>query len=120
MAQMTLCPTCHQPVPLLVLGLTLDPVLGLVTRAGYDTTIHLQPTKVKILAALLKRNGKFTCRETLWDILYGDRPDADQPTSDKSLDVQILRLRRQLAPLDLVIANAWTHGWRLESRPRSA
>lgn len=77
---------------------------------------HLSKTEGKILRLLMARNT--VNRDTVFDSLYGDRSDADQPDF-KTLDVCVCKLRKKLAPYGVVIATVWGEGYRLTDKGKT-
>lgn len=115
-----ICHACGQMLPEPMIGIFYDPLTRVVSRAGYTGSVRLTPTRGQIFQLLLKHNGHFVHRDVIWNVLYGDRPWNDQPTSRKILDVPLHYMRRALNPLGLFIATSWGTGWRLEPLPRPA
>lgn len=80
-----------------------------VLRLG-DGWVALPPVEHRLTAALLERYRAVVSREALTRAGW---PDG---TPDRNvLDVHIVRLRRRLAPLDLVIATVRSRGYLLET-----
>lgn len=50
------------------------------------------------------------CRDALYTLLFGARPECDQPEL-KVMDVQICKLRRKMKPHGITIKTQWGQGW---------
>lgn len=88
----------------------LEGVLGVDrTYSGrLKESFGVEPGLAPILGMLLKRN--FVSHESLYIVLYCDRPEADWP-EPKVLDVQICKLRKRLKMFGLEIKTRWGEGW---------
>jgi hypothetical protein len=65
---------------------------------------------------LLKRD--ILTREVAWGVLYGHRPDADQPLYSV-ISTTIHHLRKRLALHDIEITNEHGIGWYLKDKDRA-
>lgn len=73
----------------------LDTSKKQVTVAG--KTISLPPKMFAVLEFLMSRPNKTIARDTLFNYLYGGRPESDTPADTKVLQVYLSRLKRDLA-----------------------
>ena len=73
----------------MILG--VDEPLAVQLRLAFNLTGSHQP---RILGMLLNRT--MVTHDGLWSMLYGNRPDADLPTSDKTIHVHVHKLRKHL------------------------
>jgi two-component system OmpR family response regulator len=81
---------------------TVDRILQEV-RDRTGALVPISPKQFRLLAGLLERPGEVISREVLFDLVQGE----DSDCFDRALDVQVSRLRRQLAAvsgLDLISA----------------
>lgn len=76
----------------------------------------IEPMVADILAMLMKR--EFVTRAGLYTVLYGTRPDVDMP-DERTMDIQIMRLRRHLAPHGIIIETAEGSGWYMTKPDRA-
>ncbi len=76
---------------------------------------RLSPTEAAIFQALIRRER--LRRESLWDLLYGDRQDGGP--EPKILDVLIFNLRRKVSKLGVTILTIHGFGWRLDAGDRA-
>jgi DNA-binding response OmpR family regulator len=81
---------------------------------GRKGCCHLPTKRAQLLEALARRAGLIVSREAIYMHMWGDRPDGG-PT-DKNIDVQLTRLRREIVEVDAPIAihTEWGFGYRLE------
>jgi hypothetical protein len=88
----------------------LEELLGLVSRDGVDRFVlfRLSRTERKILNVIFSWN--LVRREKLYALLYGSRPESDQPEI-KVLDTYVCRLRIFLRQFDIVINTQRADGW---------
>jgi DNA-binding response OmpR family regulator len=70
----------------------LERILGL--KVEVHSSLRLAPDERKIFGVLLAR--QIMTKEALFIVLYGARPDCDQPTDIKIVDVQVCKLRAAL------------------------
>src|SRR5260221_2612574 len=88
----------------------LEEVLGIdrSLTSRLRQAFGLEPGKAPILGMLLARD--FVTRESLYIVLYADRPECDWP-EEKVMDVQICKLRRILRRHGIAIETRWGEGW---------
>ena len=86
--------------------------------APWNFPVHLRPLCWQILTLLLRTDGVVS-RERIFNSLYADRPECDQPEI-KIVDVHVHLLRRALSSLCVEVKTAWGRGYylSLESRRR--
>ena len=77
----------------------------------YRRAFGLTRDQARILGLLFKRNATVT-RGSIYTVLYGSRPDCDQP-EDKIIDVQICKMRKQLRAVGVEIKVDWGFGYRM-------
>lgn len=91
----------------------LEEMLGI----GRDTTLQLRlklgltKCQAKMLGILVKR--EVVSWEAMHFVLYGDRPEADQPWSEANLRKHIVLLRRRLEPTGIKVDAVHGQGWML-------
>jgi hypothetical protein len=64
--------------------------------------------QAKMLGLLISRN--IVTHTAMFTVLYGARPDCDQPAT-KIMDVQLCKLRRRLSQHGIAIKTEWGEGW---------
>ncbi|MEU9419265.1 winged helix-turn-helix domain-containing protein [Streptomyces sp. NPDC048272] len=79
-----------------------------VLRVG-STSVVLAPSEVPIVAELVRNYGSLVARESLAHLLACART-----TTRNALDLQMMRIRRRIAPLGLGISTAWGRGYLLQ------
>jgi two-component system phosphate regulon response regulator PhoB len=102
--------------PLACGALLLDPLAQRVTVGGRE--VSLGAIEFRLLRYLMARPDRVLSRTQLLDGVWGDRVDIEERT----VDVQIRRLRTALAPLgaDALIETVRGSGYRIASRPAHA
>jgi hypothetical protein len=88
----------------------LEQLLGIVAEDVVDRFIALgiSPGEKRILNVLF--TWKLVRREKLYTLLYGNRPECDQPDV-RTIDVQICRLRKYLSAFNIAIGTQRDAGW---------
>lgn len=79
--------------------------------ASYRNALRLTVDQAKILGLLAKRNVTVT-RDAIYTVLYGARPDCDQPDM-KIIDVHVCKLRKPLRRVGVEIQSDWGMGYYL-------
>jgi two-component system cell cycle response regulator CtrA len=85
------------------------------------TATGLPMSACRILGAIRKRRG-ISSRDMIYGLVYGDRPECDQPEM-KILDVhvvRVVRIRRALKPHGITIETVWGVGWSMTDEHRAA
>jgi hypothetical protein len=77
--------------------------------------IKVSRTERILMELLLKRN--MLTREVAWGVLYGHRPDADQPQY-RVIATLVHHLRHRLAPHGVEITTEYATGWYLKDKDR--
>jgi DNA-binding response OmpR family regulator len=77
--------------------------------------IKVSRTERILMELLLKRN--MLTREVAWGVLYGHRPDADQPEY-RVISTIIHHLRNRLSPHGVEITTEYGTGWYLKDKDR--
>jgi DNA-binding response OmpR family regulator len=95
-----------------VLG-TGDDDLELIRRA----VPALTTSERKLLGAIHKRRGRVATKDILFEALYGDRPECDQPHA-KTVEVLMSKLRGKVAPLGIVIRTEYGSGYFMDAFDR--
>ena len=72
--------------------------------------------QAKMLGLLISRN--VVTHEAMYTVVYGARPDCDQP-EPKILDIQICKLRRRLQLNAIAIKTEWGEGWSMSLQDRA-
>ena len=93
-----------------------DRVEELEMLLGKDTSLasklcaayQIEPEMADVLALIFNRN--FVSHQSMFTVLFGARPDCDQP-DPRVMDVQICKLRRKLRPYGITIKTQWGQGW---------
>ncbi len=80
----------------------------IVWRGGVG--VYLSPTLFRTLMILLAAGPRLVTHDELFDCLYDGREDGGP--YDKIISVMICRLRKQMAPLGIIIENVWGQGFR--------
>lgn len=102
------CPCCGAPVdPLEIL---VDEPSGVVVRN--NQAIRLKPQHLQVFLILLRHHPRHVQRDTLFDALYGARPDGG-PDDDSVLATYASHLRRALAVIGLGVEGVYGRGYRL-------
>jgi hypothetical protein len=97
----------------------LEEMLGI----GRDTTLQIRlrlgltKCQAKMLGILVKR--EMVSWEAMHFVLYGDRPDADQPWSEANLRKHIVLLRRRLEPTGIKVEAVYGQGWMLANEHKA-
>lgn len=89
----------------------LEELLGYSVRDVGLAGLPLPPLARSMLGVLYKSH--IASREHLFTALYGMRPEADQPEIT-IIDVQLCKLRKQLAKQGIAITLSRTAGWYLK------
>lgn len=92
----------------------LERVLGMT--AAVPLRRLLQPPNRMWLNDLEPLCGMLLSRECVnraaaFIVLYGARPDSQQPEDDKIIDILICRLRKVLEPYDVKVQTLWGRGY---------
>lgn len=74
----------------------------------------IYPTGWEIAKKLVRWRGVAT-RERLFNALYADKPESDQPDDIRIIDMHIFRLRRALKPLGIEIKTQQRDGYYLDN-----
>jgi hypothetical protein len=77
--------------------------------------VKVSRTERILMELLLKRNT--LTREVAWGVLYGHRPDADQPQY-RVISTIIHHLRNRLSPHGVEITTEYGTGWYLKDKDR--
>jgi DNA-binding winged helix-turn-helix (wHTH) protein len=112
---MSTCPCCRQPLPpgprVLV-----HAEQRLIIRAG--RLRRLSPRPFDLFGALYRAHPNLIGAERLWSALWGDLLECDWPENpDQAVRTLMFRLRPQLAPLGMSVANEPGLGYRLLIEP---
>jgi two-component system phosphate regulon response regulator PhoB len=92
-------------------GITIHPGRRAVTADG--APVDLTYTEFQVLCLLARRPGWVFTRSQIVDLVRGD----DYPVTDRSVDVQIVGLRRKLGPLGKLVETVRGVGYRFRERP---
>jgi two-component system phosphate regulon response regulator PhoB len=92
-------------------GITIHPGRRAVTADGEP--VDLTFTEFQVLCLLARRPGWVFTRSQIVDLVRGD----DYPVTDRSVDVQIVGLRRKLGPLGKLVETVRGVGYRFRERP---
>lgn len=93
-------------------GITIDTVRHVVTMDGEE--VNLSATEFAILTHLAKNPGWVFTRNQIIDAVRG----GNYPVTDRSVDVQILGLRKKLGKRGEVIETVRGFGYRLRSKDK--
>lgn len=74
-------------------------------------SVALSPREATLVGILLRLFGSLVARETLAEKMT----EGDQPCSRNSIDLNMMRIRRRIAPLGLAVRTAWGRGYILEN-----
>ncbi|MEA2574402.1 MAG: two-component system, OmpR family, response regulator VicR [Chloroflexia bacterium] len=96
------------PGPVRVGKLTIDPVQRRVEADG--VAVELTVKEYELLLLLARHAGRTFSRTYLIDRVWGDSYEG----GDRSVDAQVVRLRRKLGAAGGQIATVWGVGYRLE------
>jgi hypothetical protein len=96
----------------------LEELLGADPEDGERFAVFRIPagTGPRLLGLLLRR--KVVSREAAQVVLYGGRPENQQP-SIESLDIHIFRIRKQLRLHKIEVVTVWGIGWLLEPEAKA-
>ena len=99
----------------------LEQVLGVGSDdvARYRNALGITIEQAKILGLLMRRAGTVT-RASIFTVLFGARPDCDQPTDDKVIDVHVCKLRKPLRRLGVEIRPDWGFGYFITRNEKAA
>jgi two-component system cell cycle response regulator CtrA len=92
----------------------LEEILGLNIKLPGE--LALTKTLTQMAGLLIKK--EVVSSDMFYDAIYGGRPECDQPLL-KIIDVQLCKLRKQLALVDVTIRNRWGRGWYLDAADRA-
>ena len=95
--------------------IALQETLG--CRIETPLILGLSGQEAKMFGILLKR--ELVTKEQAMDVLYGDRPDADE-AEIKIVDVFVCKIRKKLKPYDIAIETVWGQMAREYRRQKSA
>lgn len=101
-------PPAEAAAPLLLGRLTLDPVARRVSVDG--EAVELTVKEYELLLMLTRHPGRSFSRGYLLDHIWG----ADYEGGDRTVDTQIVRLRRKLGEVGERISTVWGVGYRFE------
>ncbi len=101
-------PPAASAAPILLGRLTLDPVARRVTVDG--EAVELTVKEYELLLMLTRHPGRSFSRGYLLDHIWG----ADYEGGDRTVDTQIVRLRRKLGEVGERISTVWGVGYRFE------
>lgn len=87
-------------------GIVLDPAMHQVTAGS--TRVDLSATEFQLLALLMRHPGRVYERSAIIDSVKG----GDYPASDRSVDVQIVSLRRKLGEYGSLVETVRGVGYR--------
>jgi two-component system phosphate regulon response regulator PhoB len=92
-------------------GISIHPGRREVTVAGQP--VDLTYTEFQVLSLLARRPGWVFTRSQIVDLVRGD----DYPVTDRSVDVQIVGLRRKLGEYGKLVETVRGVGYRMRERP---
>lgn len=99
------CPTCGQ---LTQPGAErFDAETGTLTNG--TQSIYLTPTEGRIAEKLLANRGRLVTRASLYDAMYWDRGEADEPGS-KNIDVNLAKVRHKFEAIGLSVQSFYLRG----------
>lgn len=98
----------------------LEGVLGVRREdiAVYRAALGITREEAKILGLVAKRNVTVT-RGSIYTVLYGTRPDCDQPEV-KIIDVLVCRMRKPLRAIGSDIRSEWGTGYYMTQADKAA
>jgi DNA-binding response OmpR family regulator len=99
----------------------LESVLGVGHEdvTAYKRALKLTTEQAKVLGLIAKR-GTVT-RESIFTVLYGARPDCDQPADVRIVDVIVCHVRKRLHDaVGVELETVWGVGFRMSSAGKSA
>jgi len=94
-----------------MLGISPDTTLKIRLKLG------LTKCQAKMLGILVKR--EIVSWDAMHFVLYGDRPEADQPWSEANLRKHIVLLRRRLEGTGINVEAVYGQGWMLKSEHKA-
>lgn len=115
--------------PIQVGNLSLDPAqrLAVVDVRGKKRQVWLTERGFRVLAALLRNEGRLLSRQQLlneaWGASGGDGEDgglSEEGTSDRAVDLHVFRLRKQLSGWSHEIQSVYGRGYSVGQRPGGA
>lgn len=109
MKQMTTCGCCGQELPKTIVA--FDVATNELIANGKRWRIT--PGEAEYMVALSRYPGRTLSDEQLWDIVYGARTVADQPTTTDIVKVMVCHMRRSLKGSPLVVETVYGAGYRL-------
>jgi hypothetical protein len=90
------------------LGLTAEIPRSLLDPLRYVGTSHPWRKAIETIGVLLAR--PFVSRDVLFTVLYGERPECDQP-GVKAVDMALTYARKSLATYGIKVVNVFGEGW---------
>lgn len=113
---MTPCPCCGQSVDTDDLLVSLE--TNRASRGGL-TTKHMSPQQAEILWALRQRHPETVSYDAAMGVMYGRGQEIRAEMPNRVMRVNVSRLRRIIAPLNVGIINRYGDGYALDIRPCS-
>lgn len=86
----------------------LEYALGLTVPDRPYRSLGIRPAAEKLIAVLMSTN--LMGREAIYDALFGDMAENDQPTA-KIIDVYLVDVRRALKNHGITLQRVWGKGW---------
>jgi DNA-binding response OmpR family regulator len=94
-------------------GIRFDPDSGVLIRQYFARMLALRRGDSAIMAVMLEKPERVKTDTAMWDALYGQRPDADQPESLSTIASRIHHLNKELRTIALVIRRVRGVGYHL-------
>ena len=92
----------------------LEETLGV--RLEVPLVLQLTSQEAKIFGVLFKR--EMVTREVTMDVLYGNRPDADEPEI-KIVDVFVSKMRKKLKAFEIGVETVRGRGYRMNAQSKA-
>lgn len=105
------CDACGAPLASTFFDVTAHPQSMTIENAE-GASVKLSPPEFKVVDTLLRAKGRLVTKGALYDMLYDDRADGEDPLI-QIIAVWICKIRIKLKPLGLGIKLTWGTGYAL-------
>lgn len=85
---------------------------------AYRRVLRITPDQAKILGMLAKRTETVT-KTSIFTVLYGARPDCDQPGDVRIIDVEVCKLRKSLRLKGICLRTDWGAGYSMSQADKA-
>lgn len=91
--------------------------IGSAMTKQLSAAFGLTQCQAKMLGVLLSRS--MATKDAMYFVLYGDRPESEQPLSESVIKKHFVKLRRRLEPKGVRIDAIYGQGWKLANEHKA-